>query len=225
MEADMYNRIARTRAVRPILSAALLLMAGACSVFGGAAAPEPKYETVRADEAFEIRDYGELVLVKTSMGVGDKDAFGRLFDYISGENEGARKIDMTAPVLATLSGGGTVRQDVAAFLEAANRAATAEGAPRGCFVVCSLTDLEGLHETAANRVRNGAVAVEDCVRRRLADAVASADLPADFPVAQRAALLITLVQGMKVRARAGADWSDLSSTAATALEAALGPAA
>ncbi|MEO1532616.1 MAG: heme-binding protein [Pseudomonadota bacterium] len=97
----MYNRIARTRAIRPVLSAALLLMAGACSVFGGAAAPEPAYITVRADEAFEIRDYGQLVVVKTSMGVGDNDAFGRLFDYISGENQGAREIAMTAPVLAT----------------------------------------------------------------------------------------------------------------------------
>lgn len=97
----MYNRIARTRAVRPVLSITLMLMAGACSVFGGAAAPEPEYTTVQAEEAFEIRDYGELVIVKTSMGVGDNDAFGRLFDYISGDNQGAREIAMTAPVLAT----------------------------------------------------------------------------------------------------------------------------
>lgn len=97
----MYTRSIHTRAIRPVLAVSLMLLAGACSVFGGTAAPEPDYTTVRAEDAFEIRDYGELVVVKTSMGTGDNDAFGRLFDYISGENQGAREIAMTAPVLAT----------------------------------------------------------------------------------------------------------------------------
>lgn len=91
-------------AARPVAALFGALMLGACSVFGGTAAPEPDYTVVRADETFEIREYGQLVVVMTSMSDGSSDAFGRLFDYISGENEGAREIAMTAPVLTSPQG-------------------------------------------------------------------------------------------------------------------------
>jgi hypothetical protein len=84
-----------------IATLAGLLTLAACSVIGNAAAPEPDHTVILAQEPFEIRDYGELVVVKTPMADGSRAAFGRLFDYISGQNEGARKIAMTAPVLNT----------------------------------------------------------------------------------------------------------------------------
>lgn len=88
-----------SRATRAIGAFAGLLGVAACSVFGGAAAPEPEYSVVLAAPPFELRDYCELVVAKTPMTDGSGAAFGRLFDYISGENSGARDIAMTAPVL------------------------------------------------------------------------------------------------------------------------------
>lgn len=86
-------------ATKAISAFAGLLSLTACSVFGSAAAPEPDYAVVLAEPPFELRDYGELVVVKTAMNDGSRAAFGRLFDYISGANTGARDIAMTAPVL------------------------------------------------------------------------------------------------------------------------------
>jgi len=82
-----------------------LVFATACSVVGGKAAPEPEFQVIFAQAPFEIRAYNELVVAKTPNTDGSNDAFGRLFDYISGENSGARKIAMTAPVLTTQTSG------------------------------------------------------------------------------------------------------------------------
>ncbi|MEO1613712.1 MAG: heme-binding protein, partial [Pseudomonadota bacterium] len=62
------------------------------------------YEITARGEGFEVRVYPELVIAKTPSGTGENRAFRRLFDYISGANEGAREISMTAPVLVA---GGT----------------------------------------------------------------------------------------------------------------------
>lgn len=78
------------------LMAALLLTIAATSA---KATPEPDYAVAASGEGYEIRDYPELVIAKTPSGAGENGAFRRLFDYISGANEGAREISMTAPVL------------------------------------------------------------------------------------------------------------------------------
>lgn len=91
-----------------IPAAAVLLSSfvlASCSVFGSAAAPEPKYTVVSSDGAFEIRDYPVLAVAATPMSDGQRASFGRLFDYISGENTGATKIAMTAPVLQSVEAG------------------------------------------------------------------------------------------------------------------------
>ena len=88
-----------SRAAKPVAAFAGLLTVAACSVFGGKAAPEPGYVVVMAEKPFEVRDYGDLVVAKTPMSDGQGAAFRRLFDYISGDNQGGRKIAMTAPVL------------------------------------------------------------------------------------------------------------------------------
>lgn len=90
-----------SRVTRAIGAFAGLLGVAACSVFGGAAAPEPDYDVILAEPPFDLRDYGELVVATTPMTDGSGAAFGRLFDYISGANSGARDIAMTAPVLNT----------------------------------------------------------------------------------------------------------------------------
>lgn len=94
-----------TPALRAAMALCLMAALGACSVFGGKAAPEPAYDVIRSDGDFEIRDYPAIAIAVTPMADGQRAAFGRLFDYISGENEGAKEIAMTAPVLQSAEAG------------------------------------------------------------------------------------------------------------------------
>lgn len=77
-----------------------------CSVFGGASVEEAPYQLVQKDEQFEIRDYASVIVAQTQVraDISDKkagnEAFGRLFKYITGENEASQKIAMTAPVIS-----------------------------------------------------------------------------------------------------------------------------
>jgi hypothetical protein len=87
------------RSLPTLAALAGVLAVSACGVFGGPSAPEPPYEVVRADEPFEVRAYPALAVASTPMESGTGGAFGRLFDYISGENRGAQEIEMTAPVI------------------------------------------------------------------------------------------------------------------------------
>jgi len=55
------------------------------------------YETVIELDGVEIRQYPQTVLVETTAPTA-RAAFGRLFRYIGGANEGERELAMTAPV-------------------------------------------------------------------------------------------------------------------------------
>ena len=75
-----------------------------CSVFGGNAAEEPRHQVVMQDGDFQIRKYGAYVVARTYVDEPFDDAVGtgftRLFGYISGANQGAIEIEMTAPVFS-----------------------------------------------------------------------------------------------------------------------------
>lgn len=92
------------------VAATLMLITG-CSVFGGASVEEAPYELIQKDEQFEVRDYASVIVAQTQVSAGNgnkkagNEAFGRLFKYISGENEGREKIAMTAPVTSESSEG------------------------------------------------------------------------------------------------------------------------
>lgn len=65
-----------------------------------AATETPDYKVIRTDAKFEIRDYPALTVATTPMQGADMNgSFGQLFRFITGSNEGAQKITMTAPVL------------------------------------------------------------------------------------------------------------------------------
>ena len=71
------------------------------SVFGVRATYEhPKYQVVgHINDQVEIRAYGPRTAVETPIDqANDGAAFGRLFRYITGANQGASKISMTVPV-------------------------------------------------------------------------------------------------------------------------------
>lgn len=60
-----------------------------------------RYSVLETDGNFELREYPDLMLVTTAMGnglQGEDGSFGRLFQYISGGNEGKQKVAMTTPV-------------------------------------------------------------------------------------------------------------------------------
>lgn len=86
-----------------VLALGMGVLVAGCSVFGGKAADEPSHVVVRTEGEFEIRDYPALVVARVRQ-TGPRDAavgdgFGRLFNYITGANTGARDIAMTAPVI------------------------------------------------------------------------------------------------------------------------------
>ncbi len=66
------------------------------------ATEEPSYRVVETFPAFELREYAPYLVAETTVDAGfDKAgnrAFGILADYIFGNNQARKKIEMTAPV-------------------------------------------------------------------------------------------------------------------------------
>jgi hypothetical protein len=84
-----------------LLIIASVVVAG-CSVIGQSDVETAPYTLLKSDDAqkIEVRNYGSMVLVSTSMSSeSGYSAFRALFGYITGENEGATEISMTAPVI------------------------------------------------------------------------------------------------------------------------------
>ncbi len=86
-----------------------------CSVFGNSSVDIAPYTVLKKSEQFELRHYDELILVSTPMqGMGEQgSSFGKLFDYISGENQKTQKIPMTAPVFLDQT---SAKSDTMAFV-------------------------------------------------------------------------------------------------------------
>lgn len=87
-------------------AAALLSMLVVGIVLAGCKGTRKGYETApyRVEERsgkFELRDYPALTVVETPMRGDSGSSFQRLFHYISGKNEGSKKIAMTTPVFTT----------------------------------------------------------------------------------------------------------------------------
>lgn len=66
------------------------------------AVEEAEYRVVLKEDRFEVRDYKPHIVAETLVD-GDfedagNEAFGRLFKYISGNNQSRQKVEMTAPV-------------------------------------------------------------------------------------------------------------------------------
>lgn len=82
-----------------IVMSIALLLAGVEAAMG---AEEAKYEVVKQEGKFEIREYAPHVLAETVVAGALEDAgsmaFKRLFRYISGDNRSGDTVAMTAPV-------------------------------------------------------------------------------------------------------------------------------
>lgn len=70
-----------------------------------------RYEVDEKEGAFEIRTYEAHEVVATTMsGENQNRSFGKLFQYLSGENDGEEKIKMTTPVFLSATEEGTTRE-------------------------------------------------------------------------------------------------------------------
>jgi hypothetical protein len=83
--------------------ARLLVACGLMATWSPAMAiEEPAYTVLRKSDAFELRRYEPYVVAETSVAAPADEAgnagFRILADYIFGNNKGARRIEMTAPV-------------------------------------------------------------------------------------------------------------------------------
>ena len=60
---------------------------------------EAPYDVIASYDDLEVRRYPPI-LIATVEGMGQNEAFGYLFRYIAGKNEGKDKIAMTVPVIS-----------------------------------------------------------------------------------------------------------------------------
>jgi hypothetical protein len=71
---------------------------------------QPKFQVLKKDGDFELRQYVSFCIAETEVQSSFKDAgniaFWRLFHYIQGQNQGSKKIAMTAPVGQEAAGQG-----------------------------------------------------------------------------------------------------------------------
>ena len=96
--------------MRTLAVVTLLLLIGAFVFYSyGRTAYETAEHRVLVDTSpFQLREYSTLQLVTTPMERGDAEqdgsSFGRLFRYISGDNESGQAISMTTPVFMSGEG-------------------------------------------------------------------------------------------------------------------------
>jgi effector-binding domain-containing protein len=90
------SRMLRIARVSWVTIATLLLVGNAMAV------EEAKYNVLREEDGFELREYEPHILAETTVDGEFEDAgneaFGRLFKYISGNNKQQQKVAMTSPV-------------------------------------------------------------------------------------------------------------------------------
>ncbi|MFD1514252.1 SOUL family heme-binding protein [Halomarina rubra] len=87
----------RTTTVATGIVGGLFAAAGGWTLYQRATTEQVPYAVVETIDGVELRRYPETVLVET-IASSENEAFRRLFRYISGANEGARDVEMTAPV-------------------------------------------------------------------------------------------------------------------------------
>lgn len=105
----------------------LAVVAGVWVTTSRAGYETARYKVEEKDGSFEIRIYETHKVVATSMTDGKQNgSFGKLFGYISGDNEDEQKIKMTTPVFMPATGEGETREMQFVIPEGVSRA----GAPK-----------------------------------------------------------------------------------------------
>jgi hypothetical protein len=88
--------------VKVLLTILASIFVAGCSLVGQSDVETAPYSVLISDleQKIEVRLYDPMILVSTKMsGDSGNSAFRKLFKYITGANEGATQIAMTAPVI------------------------------------------------------------------------------------------------------------------------------
>lgn len=97
-----------TRATSRLMLRCSAVLLTAFTSLAAMAIEEPAFKVVKKEGRFELREYSPYVVVEVEVEADYKEAGNRafrpLFRYISGENAGDTKIEMTAPVTQEASG-------------------------------------------------------------------------------------------------------------------------
>lgn len=120
------------------------------------------------------------------------------------------------PLFGALESGGTLAEDLGAFLEAAVRHATRDPAHLGCLVACVLSEVAGTQARMRQELAARFASVEQAIAARLETAQASGDLPPGADVPALAGVLSAVARGIMLSARAGVPPATLRRTAKAA---------
>lgn len=90
--------------LKKIYSAGLAICLSSCNIIGIKNTPEAKYNTVKKEDNYSIRDYQQLIEAQVTVEDSDykiavNKGFMQLYKYITGENTVNQQISMTTPVL------------------------------------------------------------------------------------------------------------------------------
>ena len=111
--------------------------------------------------------------------------------------------------LAAFNAQPDIADAVRALLEASVKAGTREGGPKGCLIACvAVVQAESSLDVRA-AITHGLSALAEILERRFDQEASNSALPS-FPSARiRSRLVVDLMQGLLLRARAGASRNDL----------------
>jgi len=113
----------------------------------------------------------------------------------------------------------TARAAVERLLHEAASNYTRRGRPRGCMVISANAQRAPESEQINAHLRKLRQATDDALRQRIADDVATGELPTDTNAAALATFVSTVIAGMSNRARDGATRQQLQAVAKTAMAA------
>lgn len=122
-----------------------------------------------------------------------------------------------APLLDALDKGGDFKTDLAAFIEAVARHATADPDRLGCLVASVLSDAAGSDPRLRVELGNRFAAVEARIAVRIKRAKKVGDFPLDEDTNAMAAVIGAIARGMMLSGRAGVPAHKLRATGAAAV--------
>ncbi|GGK35432.1 TetR/AcrR family transcriptional regulator [Salinarimonas ramus] len=126
--------------------------------------------------------------------------------------------------LAAFAAERDIASAVRAFFRTAVEGQTTPGRPTGCLFACSAAPLAESQAAVGTLLADGTRAAHAALVARFEAASADGELPRGFPAAARAQLMLDAMQGLALRARAGADRAALLADARSYADVVLSPA-
>lgn len=124
---------------------------------------------------------------------------------------------------AALSDAKNIREGVAAFFTALVGQVSGGFGPRGCLIACVASSCCAEMESVQEFSKASLADTDQAIAGIFVKAIVQGELSPSFPAAQRASLMVDLMQGLAIRGRAGFSRAELSAMAEEAKAAVLSP--